>query len=219
MRETLKNIRVGKALLHLTFIMGAGLFVEVFTAMSPLLHSGGNIWAWLPVVFLPVAVALTILAQLSTHDDVLRGFQVAMGLAIAVGLLGTAFHLAAHGLFGPALAHPLSFSNWSGQPPIFAPMSFGVLGVLGWFAIVQTQGSACSDGWSAILAGASGALSLSGMILDIFGLARGVGVLLILAGTGLQAVGLGVEWFLPGGRVQSRAARDRHRTDNPLSLS
>ncbi len=212
MHEAPRDGRVGRALLQLTFVMGAGLFVEVMTAMGPLLRSGGNAWAWLPVVFLPVAAALTLAVQLFDQQDVFRGFRVVMGLAVLVGMLGTLFHLMAHGFLGTGAAHVLSFSHWAGQPPIFAPMSFGVMGVLGWFAAVEGCGTGRAAGRAAVLGGLVGVLTLLGMVLNIVALDRGMGLLLISGGTALELVDLTLEWFWWGGpalRVVPRGSESR----------
>lgn len=202
--------RTARALLNLTFIMSAGLFVEVYTAMNSLLGEGGHAWAWVPVIFLPVATLLTVLLQLIPGKRVLLGFQITMGVAVAVGVVGTVLHLGAHGLLGSGVTYALSFNGWIGDPPIFAPMSFGVLGVLGWFATAGVLPDlAAGRRVAPALAAAAGLLALAGMLLDICQIARVPGLLLTLMAAGLEVAILALEWLLQGAPMEEPAA-DRH---------
>jgi hypothetical protein len=198
--------RTARALLDLTFIMSAGLFVEVYTAMNSLLGQSGHPWAWVPVIFLPVAIVLTVLLQLFPGERALLGFQITMGLAVGVGVVGTVLHLGAHGLLGGGVAYALSFNGWLGDPPIFAPMSFGVLGVLGWFATaagLEVRGGRLV---APALTAAAGLLALVGMLLDIFQLGRVLGLLLTMVAVGLEVVILALEWLWQGASVEEPEA-------------
>lgn len=188
------------ALVQVTAVLCLGLFLEVVAAMRPLLSVGGSPWAWLPVVFLPLAFALALLVEVVPGPVVVRAFGAAMGLAVIVGVMGTLFHLAAHGLLGPHWERWLRFGSWLGDPPVFAPMSFALLAVVGagaiaaprllgirpstapWDALGAPRGS-----WRAFAA-LAGCLTLVGIALVATPPIRGIGVLMVLAGTLWQGV-------------------------------
>ncbi len=192
------------ALVQLTAVLCLGLFLEVVAAMRPLLGSGGNPWAWLPVTFLPIAFMLALVVEVAPAPVGVRAFGAAMGLAVVVGVLGTAFHLAAHGLLGPHWVRWLHFGSWVGDPPIFAPMSFALLGLIGGAALVSprhlhpstAEGVTGRAAWEALgapagiwrgLAGAGGCLGVVGIGLEASP-ARAVGVLAILLATAWQTL-------------------------------
>lgn len=211
------------ALVQLTAVLCLGLFLEVVAAMRPLLGPGGSPWAWLPVVFLPIALVLALAVEVAPHPVCIRAYGAAMGLAVLVGVLGTAFHLAAHGLLGPHWVRWLHFDSWVGDPPVFAPMSFALLGLLGGAAPVLASASRGPTAeapvgtarWAAlgvpaglwrIQAAASAALGLLGIGLEVSP-ARAIGVLAILLASAWQALTI-----LGTLRVGSRAPGARLRT-------
>ncbi len=187
------------ALVHVTAILCLGLFLEVVAAMRPLLTAGGNPWAWLPVVFLPLAFALTLLVEVVPSPPIVRAFGAAMGLAFLIGVLGTIFHLAAHGLLGPRWGRWLQFGSWLGDPPVFAPMSFALLAVIGASAIASPRFLAAPSTrvpWALLgvahgpwrsLAAILGGMTLMGIAL-VASPGRAVGVLIVLAGAIWQGV-------------------------------
>ena len=179
-------------LVQITAVLCLGLFLEVVAAMRPLLTVGGNPWAWLPVVFLPLALTLALLLEVIPNPVVGRAFGAAMGLAVLIGVLGTIFHLAAHGLLGPRWGRWLQFGSWLGDPPVFAPMSFALLALVGAGAIAAPRLLGNRPGrsiWAALgvppqwrpLAALGGCVTLVGIAL-VASPARAVGVLVVLAG-------------------------------------
>jgi len=102
-----------------------------------LVHSAGSavVWReWIPVVFGPSAGALLLFAGLIA----VRNHGAAAGIAtltllasIAVGLLGTWYHLE-FGLQPDALpGYRVSLHLLAFAPPILGPMMFAIIGVLG----------------------------------------------------------------------------------------
>ena len=179
-------------LVQITAVLCLGLFLEVVAAMRPLLTVGGNPWAWLPVVFLPLALTLALLTEVMPSPVVVRAFGAAMGLAGLIGVLGTVFHLAAHGLLGPRWGRWLQFGSWLGDPPVFAPMSFALLALVGAGAIASPRLLGNRPGrslWHALgvprpwrpFAALGGCMTLVGIAL-VASPARAVGMLVILAG-------------------------------------
>ncbi len=65
-------------------------------------------------------------------------FAVSSGISIAVGLAGTAFHLASHALTPGNVG---SAATWLGDPPPLAPLEFAVVGLLGLLAIAWERGA------------------------------------------------------------------------------
>ena len=215
------------ALVHLTAVLALGLFLEVVAAMRPLLGPGGNPWAWLPVVYLPLAYVLALLLQLHPGRDQAYAFATAMGLGVVVGIVGTALHMAAHGLLGPEWQHWLRFGSWMGDPPVFAPMSFALLGLAGagalltlpaggwnartgvrggWERLGDSGGPARATSWVAAL------LGLGGVVLEVTP-ARAWGVLAVMTAALLQSAGMVIAWYdwtgwnnAPGARVGRHAA-------------
>ena len=216
------------ALVHLTAVLALGLFLEVVAAMRPLLGSGGNPWAWLPVVYLPLAYVLALLVQLYPGRDQAHAFAAAMALGVVVGVLGTALHMAAHGLLGPHWQQWLRFGSWMGHPPVFAPMSFALLGLAGVGALLAVTGPtgsarrAAGRGWEQLgdPPGPARATSWAAALLGLGGLAleatpaRAWGVLAVMAAALLQAALMVIVWRVragwtvaPGARVGRRAVR------------
>ena len=196
------------ALVHLTAVLALGLFLEVVAAMRPLLGTGGNPWAWLPVVYLPLAYVLALLVQLYPGRDQAHAFGAAMALGVVVGVVGTALHMAAHGLLGPHWQQWLRFGSWMGDPPVFAPMSFALLGLAGtgallaapvatasarkalgkgWEHLGDPPGSARATSWAAAL------LGLGGLALEATP-ARAWGVLAVMTAALLQSAGMVIAW-------------------------
>lgn len=209
-------------LIQLTAVLCLGLFLEVVAAMWPLLGHGGNPWAWLPVVFLPMALLSALAVEVAPGPICLRAYGATMALAVVVGTLGMAFHLAAHGLLGPHWVRWLHFGAWVGDPPIFAPMSFALLGLIGGSALVyrrEMRGRAPEEAlgrawWKSfgvpagiwrVLAGVGGAVGLLGIGL-VASPARAIGVLAILFAAAGQALTI-LGTFRVGDPAPGRHAR------------
>ena len=106
------------------------LFIGVDVTMA---HSQNNFfrWAIIPVAYSVVAVLAVLAAMIFQGSGwVRRGFQAVMWLGVAVGVVGTFFHLTGNSISGQVSFHRLLVEG----SPVAAPIAFA--GIAG-FALVS----------------------------------------------------------------------------------
>jgi hypothetical protein len=116
------------------------LAVEIYLAHS---ISGTIVpYEWIPIIFGPIAGVLLVLAGLVA----LRDRPLAMWISIptflasiAVGLLGAYFHISRAVLAGAPVGQQVGISLTIWAPPVLAPLTFALVGVLGLSAIWVEQ--------------------------------------------------------------------------------
>jgi hypothetical protein len=112
------------------------LAVEIYLAHS---ISGTIVpYEWIPIIFGPIAGVLLVLAGISA----LRNRPLAIWISIptflasiGVGLLGAYFHLSRAILANAPIGQQISVSLTIWAPPVLAPLTFALVGVLGLSAI------------------------------------------------------------------------------------
>ena len=116
----------------LVLFTGAG-FLFLWLDLS-LGHVGAGLkhpGMWLPLIFLPCAVVVSLLTARCATPVHQRLFRIVCQAAIVIGLLGFGFHLArlAKELKGAIQWEVLQ--RFMRYPPLFAPLAVSGLGILG----------------------------------------------------------------------------------------
>lgn len=106
----------------------AALFLEVYLYHRGLTLADRGGWGLVPLVFTPWALLATVLAAGWPHRSTYWLYVAASGAAVLLGVAGTGFHLAIH---AAAWGQTLDFRSWLGNPPVLAPLSFALAGLVG----------------------------------------------------------------------------------------
>ena len=116
------------------------LAVEIYLAHS--ISGTIVLYEWIPIIFGPIAGVLLVIAGLVA----LRNRPLAMWISIptflasiAVGLLGAYFHISRAVLAGAPAGQQVGISLTIWAPPVLAPLTFALVGVLGLSAIWVEQ--------------------------------------------------------------------------------
>jgi len=119
---------LGRFLILIAMMLFGPLFIEVYL-YHPLIALEHDPFAVIPLVASPLALfaGFLLLAADSRATAVMLG--IVCTVEVAVGIVGTAIHIAMH---APTLSALVTDPNvWLGQPPPLVPLSFAAAGCLG----------------------------------------------------------------------------------------
>ena len=202
---------LARFLIFITVMLFGPLYLEVYL-YHPLIALEHDPVAILPRAEAAFAVGAGFLLLACDIAATAILFGIACVLAIAVGVVGTAIHLALHAAsLAQLVADP---GVWSGGPPVLVPLTFAASGCLGLIALAMPrrrvdrispiavaqilQGLAALCGFVGTIAGslveggAAGLLAVAAALaLGSLGYAAEIVVALFLLATGRNTVRLG----------------------------
>lgn len=117
-----------KLLMYLAALSYVAFFLEVYLGHYRFILTQSDLRAMIPVYFSPVALVVALFAATWVRPGTVAVFNTVMWLSVSIGLLGTFFHLAPRDIGPLAL---LSIQTWLASPPILAPLSFALPGIIG----------------------------------------------------------------------------------------
>ncbi len=119
---------LGRFLVFMTTILFGPLFIEVYL-YHPLIVLEHDPVAIIPLIISPLAVFSGYLLLAADSKVTAAIFALVCAVAVAVGVAGTAIHIAMH---APTIASMISDPNvWLGEPPPLVPLSFAAGGCMG----------------------------------------------------------------------------------------
>ena len=122
-------------------------------------------------------------------------FVLTCCMAIVVGLVGTAIHLAIHApSFGVLATDPHA---WLGNPPTLAPLSFSVGGCLGLCALVWRDAQAVAPMASRLLQAAAAGAGLAAALLALQPRYGDIALVVVIASLALGSLGYASEALPP----------------------
>jgi len=125
---------LGRLLILIAMMLFGPLFIEVYL-YHPLIALEHDPFAVVPLVASPLALFAGFLLLAADARMMAVMLSIVCAVEVAVGVVGTAIHLAMH---APTLSALVTDSNvWLGQPPPLVPLSFAAAGCLGLIPVVM----------------------------------------------------------------------------------
>jgi hypothetical protein len=127
---------LGRFLILVAMMLFGPLFIDVYL-YHPTIVREHDPFAVAPLVASTVAVVAGFLLLAADLKVTAALFAIVCALEIAVGVAGTAIHLAMH---APTLLSLATDPNaWLGQPPVLVPLSFAAGGCMGLIPIARPE--------------------------------------------------------------------------------
>jgi len=184
---------LGRFFIFVAMMLLGSLFIDVYL-YHPMVVREHDPFAIVPVVASPLAVFAGFLLLAADSKVTAAIFAIVCALEVAVGVAGTAIHIAMH---APTLLSLVTDSNaWLGRPPVLVPLSFAAGGCLGLIPIAlpgQRQLAPPSAAIARILFGMAAACGLVAAIAGSRVEGGDLAQIVVIAGLGFGAFGYAAE--------------------------
>ena len=183
---------VGRFLIFMASVLLGSLFIEV-SMYHPIIAMERDPIAIIPGVAAALAICGGFLYLAFANRLTVVIFALTCCIAIVVGLLGTAIHLAVHASSIGDLA--TNAQAWLGNPPTLAPLSFAVGGCLGLVPLAWHSGIApCSPTASRILEGIAAGAGLVAAVAATQPYEGTIALIALICGLAFGVLGYAIEW-------------------------